>query len=78
MTGGGWEGRGGEGPRRRIRREHGRCQAWHGHDLCHVPSFLVEKERAGDFTAAVEALGRDHGHLTLQVHGPLPPYSFVE
>ncbi|WP_374984370.1 GvpL/GvpF family gas vesicle protein [Streptomyces fradiae] len=41
-------------------------------------SFLVERERAGDFTAAVEALGRDHAHLVLQVHGPLPPYSFVE
>lgn len=41
-------------------------------------SFLVERDRAEDFTAAVEALGRDHGHLVLQVNGPLPPYSFVE
>lgn len=41
-------------------------------------SFLVERDRAEDFTAAVEALGREHGHLVLQVNGPLPPYSFVE
>lgn len=41
-------------------------------------SFLVERDRAGSFTDAVDALGKEHGHLVLQVNGPLPPYSFVE
>ncbi|MFG3497687.1 GvpL/GvpF family gas vesicle protein [Streptomyces sp. NPDC047928] len=41
-------------------------------------SFLVERGRAGRFTAAVDALGQDHGHLVIRVNGPLPPYSFAE
>jgi hypothetical protein len=41
-------------------------------------SFLVERDRAGHFTDAVDALAKEHGHLVLQVNGPLPPYSFVE
>ncbi|MCP9946919.1 GvpL/GvpF family gas vesicle protein [Streptomyces somaliensis] len=41
-------------------------------------SFLVERDRSGAFTDAVDALGKEHGHLVLQVTGPLPPYSFVE
>ncbi|MFJ8692345.1 GvpL/GvpF family gas vesicle protein [Streptomyces roseolilacinus] len=41
-------------------------------------SFLVERDHAGAFSDAVDALRREHGHLVLQVNGPLPPYSFVE
>ncbi|MEB8342838.1 GvpL/GvpF family gas vesicle protein [Streptomyces endophyticus] len=41
-------------------------------------SFLVEKKAAEHFLAAVEDLRRSHPHLELTVHGPLPPYSFVE
>ncbi|URM92447.1 GvpL/GvpF family gas vesicle protein [Streptomyces sp. MRC013] len=41
-------------------------------------SFLVERDRAGAFADAADALGKEHGHLVLQVTGPLPPYSFVE
>ncbi|MEU9980939.1 GvpL/GvpF family gas vesicle protein [Streptomyces sp. NPDC050856] len=41
-------------------------------------SFLVERDRADEFVAAVDALGRAQQHISLQVNGPLPPYSFVE
>ncbi|WJV45277.1 GvpL/GvpF family gas vesicle protein [Streptomyces flavofungini] len=41
-------------------------------------SFLVSRDRADGFVAAVEELRRDHPHLELRVHGPLPPYSFVD
>ncbi|MET9800630.1 GvpL/GvpF family gas vesicle protein [Streptomyces sp. NPDC006368] len=41
-------------------------------------SFLVERDDADAFVAAVDTLGKDHPHLVLQVNGPLPPYSFVE
>ncbi|MDO0924900.1 GvpL/GvpF family gas vesicle protein [Streptomyces sp. TG1A-8] len=41
-------------------------------------SFLVARDSAGDFIAAVEEVRRSHAHLELRVNGPLPPYSFVE
>ncbi|MEU7040042.1 GvpL/GvpF family gas vesicle protein [Streptomyces varsoviensis] len=42
-------------------------------------SFLVEKgEGAEELLTAVDALTGNHPHLELNVHGPLPPYSFVE
>jgi hypothetical protein len=41
-------------------------------------SFLVERDRAEEFTAAVDAFRKEHGHLVVQLNGPLPPYSFVE
>lgn len=41
-------------------------------------SFLVERDTAENFLAAVEQLRKGHPHLELKVNGPLPPYSFVE
>ncbi|MFE9571145.1 GvpL/GvpF family gas vesicle protein [Streptomyces sp. NPDC006692] len=41
-------------------------------------SFLVPREDAADFIAAVDALRARAPHLVVQVHGPLPPYSFTE
>ncbi|WP_336322028.1 GvpL/GvpF family gas vesicle protein [Streptomyces lavendofoliae] len=41
-------------------------------------SFLVERDRADGFVAAIDKLQQAHHHLVLQVNGPLPPYSFVE
>jgi hypothetical protein len=41
-------------------------------------SFLVERELAEVFLAAAEQLRKAHPHLEVSVHGPLPPYSFVE
>ncbi|GGU23797.1 GvpL/GvpF family gas vesicle protein [Streptomyces lavendofoliae] len=41
-------------------------------------SFLVERDRADGFVAAIDKLQQAHHHLALQVNGPLPPYSFVE
>jgi hypothetical protein len=41
-------------------------------------SFLVERDSAETFLAAVEQLRKGHPHLDLSVNGPLPPYSFVE
>ncbi|MEU9184306.1 GvpL/GvpF family gas vesicle protein [Streptomyces sp. NPDC048484] len=41
-------------------------------------SFLVDRESAETFMAAVEEVRKAHPHLDLRVHGPLPPYSFVE
>ncbi|MGW5494535.1 GvpL/GvpF family gas vesicle protein [Streptomyces olivaceoviridis] len=41
-------------------------------------SFLVSRESAEDFLAAVERVRKSHAHLELRVNGPLPPYSFVE
>ncbi|MFS4095394.1 GvpL/GvpF family gas vesicle protein [Streptomyces sp. AF1A] len=41
-------------------------------------SFLVARDTAEDFLAAVEQTRRTHPHLELRVNGPLPPYSFVE
>jgi hypothetical protein len=42
-------------------------------------SFLVERHRTPDFTAAVDALDTQLGaNVRLQCVGPLPPYSFVE
>ncbi|MFD9908954.1 GvpL/GvpF family gas vesicle protein [Streptomyces sp. NPDC059063] len=40
-------------------------------------SFLVRRDRADAFVAAVEELRAKQPHLELRVHGPLPPYSFV-
>lgn len=45
--------------------------------LCNY-SFLVDSAAAGDFQAAAARLAKEHPHLELTVHGPLPPYSFVE
>ncbi|MEU9478825.1 GvpL/GvpF family gas vesicle protein [Streptomyces sp. NPDC048191] len=41
-------------------------------------SFLVARDGAADFLAAVDRVRADHPHLELRVNGPLPPYSFVE
>jgi len=41
-------------------------------------SFLVERASAEDFIAAVEELRKAQPHLEVRLHGPLPPYSFVE
>ncbi len=41
-------------------------------------SFLVERESAERFIAAVEEVRKAQPHLDVRVHGPLPPYSFVE
>ncbi|GGV60890.1 GvpL/GvpF family gas vesicle protein [Streptomyces massasporeus] len=41
-------------------------------------SFLVDRDSAESFLAAVEQLRNDMPHLEVRVNGPLPPYSFVE
>ncbi|MDT7840061.1 GvpL/GvpF family gas vesicle protein [Streptomyces justiciae] len=41
-------------------------------------SFLVDRDGAETFLAAVEQVRKSHPHLELRVNGPLPPYSFVE
>jgi hypothetical protein len=41
-------------------------------------SYLVGRDSAEQFLAAVEQARKDLPHLELRVHGPLPPYSFVE
>ncbi|NBM20141.1 GvpL/GvpF family gas vesicle protein [Streptomyces sp. GC420] len=41
-------------------------------------SFLVDRDAAEDFLAAVERLRQARPHLEIRVNGPLPPYSFVE
>ncbi|MEV7888857.1 GvpL/GvpF family gas vesicle protein [Streptomyces sp. NPDC002817] len=41
-------------------------------------SFLVERDSAEAFLAAVEQVRKSHPHLELRVNGPLPPYSFVD
>ncbi|MFD0311591.1 GvpL/GvpF family gas vesicle protein [Streptomyces sp. NPDC127119] len=41
-------------------------------------SFLVDRDAAETFMDAVEEVRKSHPHLDLRVHGPLPPYSFVE
>ncbi|CAM5286491.1 gas vesicle protein [Streptomyces purpurascens] len=41
-------------------------------------SFLVDRETAEDFLAAVEQARKDLPHLEVRINGPLPPYSFVE
>ncbi|MEV0975358.1 GvpL/GvpF family gas vesicle protein [Streptomyces sp. NPDC049915] len=41
-------------------------------------SFLVEKDSAEQFLAAVEQARTDMPQLEIRVNGPLPPYSFVD
>ncbi|MFF1374943.1 GvpL/GvpF family gas vesicle protein [Streptomyces sp. NPDC058308] len=41
-------------------------------------SFLVDRKSSEGFLAAVEELKSAQPHLELRVHGPLPPYSFVD
>ncbi|MFS8201305.1 GvpL/GvpF family gas vesicle protein [Streptomyces sp. CWNU-52B] len=41
-------------------------------------SFLVDRGSAEAFVAAVDEVREEQPHLELRVHGPLPPYSFVE
>ncbi|MFC9503438.1 GvpL/GvpF family gas vesicle protein [Streptomyces sp. NPDC057002] len=41
-------------------------------------SYLVDRESAEHFLAAVEQARKDMPHLEVRVNGPLPPYSFVE
>ncbi|MFF0105109.1 GvpL/GvpF family gas vesicle protein [Streptomyces hirsutus] len=41
-------------------------------------SFLVERDAAADFMAAVDRVREDMPHLEVRLNGPLPPYSFVE
>ncbi|MFE9922645.1 GvpL/GvpF family gas vesicle protein [Streptomyces sp. NPDC005774] len=41
-------------------------------------SYLVERDAAADFMAAVDRVREDMPHLEVRLNGPLPPYSFVE
>jgi hypothetical protein len=41
-------------------------------------SFLVARDSADRFIAAVEQVRKSHAHLELRINGPLPPYSFIE
>ncbi|MEU0194224.1 GvpL/GvpF family gas vesicle protein [Streptomyces afghaniensis] len=41
-------------------------------------SFLVDRESAENFLAAVEEARKELPHLEVRINGPLPPYSFVE
>ncbi|MFI9804749.1 GvpL/GvpF family gas vesicle protein [Streptomyces sp. NPDC052301] len=41
-------------------------------------SFLVPRDEAEGFLAAVDDVRGSHPHLDLRVNGPLPPYSFVD
>ncbi|WP_149550889.1 GvpL/GvpF family gas vesicle protein [Streptomyces marokkonensis] len=41
-------------------------------------SYLVKRETAEEFLAAVEQVRSDMPHLEVRLNGPLPPYSFVE
>jgi hypothetical protein len=42
-------------------------------------SFLVERERMGEFDAAVDLIGRAQAdRMRIKYTGPLPPHSFVE
>ncbi|CAM5722167.1 GvpL/GvpF family gas vesicle protein [Streptomyces fumanus] len=41
-------------------------------------SFLVGRDAAEEFLAAVERARAELPHLEVRVNGPLPPYSFVE
>jgi hypothetical protein len=41
-------------------------------------SYLVPRDSAEHFLAAVEEVREGHPHLDLRINGPLPPYSFVE
>jgi gas vesicle protein GvpL/GvpF len=42
-------------------------------------SFLVERDRLGEFDAALEGLASEHaGRMDIKVVGPLPPHSFVD
>ncbi|MEU7576967.1 GvpL/GvpF family gas vesicle protein [Streptomyces sp. NPDC041068] len=41
-------------------------------------SFLVDRGSADGFLGAVDELRSTQPHLELRVHGPLPPYSFVD
>ncbi|MFI8194748.1 GvpL/GvpF family gas vesicle protein [Streptomyces sp. NPDC085946] len=41
-------------------------------------SFLVERDKVDRFLAAVDKVRQEYPHLELRVHGPLPPYSFVQ
>jgi hypothetical protein len=41
-------------------------------------SYLVRRETAEEFLAAVEQARKDLPHLEVRLNGPLPPYSFVE
>jgi hypothetical protein len=40
-------------------------------------AYLVPRGEARDFAALVDALGRRHEGLTLELTGPWPPYHFV-
>jgi hypothetical protein len=41
-------------------------------------SFLVDRQSAEVFLAAVDEVRKSHPHVEVRVNGPLPPYSFVE
>ncbi|CAM5562789.1 GvpL/GvpF family gas vesicle protein [Streptomyces hirsutus] len=41
-------------------------------------SFLVERDAAANFMAAVDRVREAMPHLEVRLNGPLPPYSFVE
>ncbi|MFF6809692.1 GvpL/GvpF family gas vesicle protein [Streptomyces sp. NPDC012403] len=41
-------------------------------------SYLVRRDTAEEFLAAVEQARKDLPHLEVRLNGPLPPYSFVE
>jgi hypothetical protein len=48
-----------------------------GDCLCNY-SFLVDRAAADRFRDAAAELEKANEHLQVRVHGPLPPYSFVE
>jgi hypothetical protein len=41
-------------------------------------AYLLNSDRAGEFTAIAQALGRVHEGLRADLTGPWPPYSFAE
>lgn len=43
-----------------------------------LASFLIERERWGAFESSIEAEGKRHPSLELNVSGPWPPYDFVK
>jgi len=50
-----------------------------GTDTAFSASFLVERERVEDFSAAVSRLGKEiDGRMQIRYVGPLPPYSFAD
>ena len=41
-------------------------------------SFLIDKDKIGDFSEAVEQLSNGDSGMKVQYSGPWPPYNFVD